>query len=200
MQGSKSIGNLETHSFRAQRPDSRSDLAGALGSAEGKRRKGRKDPLVSAEVKVEGNDSGKGTNLQFLFQSGSLSHNQSSPETCIIGRLRNHLTLAVGNLPLVQRLRPRNWRNHENIVKGKGTMRPHGSKLQALMSHFETRKNNDTISRNASTDLSKPHHDLGVVRPSRDAGLEPYLPANASEQKARVSPLNRPCLDGVAKP
>lgn len=76
----------------------------------------------------------------------------------------------------------------------------HGSKPQVPMGHFETRINNDTISRNASIDLNKPYHDLRVVRPIGDAGLEPYLPSNASEQKAGVSSPNRPCLDGVAKP
>ncbi|XP_050254820.1 uncharacterized protein LOC126700653 [Quercus robur] len=77
--GSKSSGNLETHTSRAPRPDSRSDLAGASGSTDGKGRKGRKDHSVDTADKTEGKVSGKGMPVPFSFQFGSPARNQASP-------------------------------------------------------------------------------------------------------------------------
>ena len=76
----------------------------------------------------------------------------------------------------------------------------HGSRSQVSVGHPETRKNSAALNKNASSDQSKPHHDLGMVRPRGDEGLESHLSFIASEQKDWVSSTNRSGLDGVAQP
>ena len=84
--------------------------------------------------------------------------------------------------------------------KGKGKEKPHGSKLQESVGNISKGENNGALIKYAQASKSKSNNGLGLVRSSRDEGLEQHFSFNAREQEERVPPPNRPSLDGVGVP
>ena len=83
-----------------------------------------------------------------------------------------------------------------SVLSGKGDGR-NGRPEQARVGNFPKGKNYGGLSKHASTNKIKPHHDLGLVRTGRDAGMEAYFPSKSGEQKEGVVASVGPSVDGM---
>ena len=79
--------------------------------------------------------------------------------------------------------------------KGKDSL--NGNKSQESTRKFLIGEVHGSLTRDANENKSKPNHDMGLVRQSKDEGLEPYFSFDAGKPKDGVSSPNRPSLDGV---
>ena len=86
-----------------------------------------------------------------------------------------------------------------SVLSGKGDGR-NGRPEQARVGNFPKGKNHGGLSKHAGTNKIKPHHDLGLVRTGRDAGMEAYFPSKSGEQKEGVVAAVGPSVDGMGVP
>lgn len=91
-----------------------------------------------------------------------------------------------------------NPRNLSGKDRGKG--KTHGSKLQEPVGNISKWENYGPLRKPAQANKSKPNNDMGMVRSSRDDGLEQHFSFNAGEQGARIPSTIRPSVDGVGGP
>nr|POF24677.1 hypothetical protein CFP56_56761 [Quercus suber] len=77
---------------------------------------------------------------------------------------------------------------------------PHGSKAKSGMGNPPKRENHGSLSKSNGSSMSKPNHDLGVVRLGRNEGVASHFPLNTGEQKHEVPTTVESGLVGVRKP
>lgn len=90
--------------------------------------------------------------------------------------------------------------NNRSKPKQKTSTASHGGQPPKTMGNKPPRKDYEPISIFYPTDQSIPHHDLGMVQLRATTSMEPHIPPNPRESKARLPAADKPEVDRVGKP